>query len=70
MPNWVWSTVRGTAGNGNDVVEANSLVHGEEGAAFADSGYRGAHKLGVTWHSARRPSSRKPAFSSTQNTTA
>jgi IS5 family transposase len=58
-------TVRGTSGNVNDVVEANSLLHGEEDVVFADSGYRGADKRpdakpGVTWHVARRPSSRKP----------
>jgi transposase, IS5 family len=58
-------TVRGTSGNVNDVVEANSLLHGEEEAVFADSGYRGADKRpdakpGVTCHVAHRPSSRKP----------
>ncbi len=58
-------TVRGTPGNVNDVVEANSLLHGQERVVFADSGYRGAHKRAdakqdVTWHIARRPSSRKP----------
>jgi IS5 family transposase len=59
-------SVRGTSGNVNDVVEANRLLHGEEEVAFADSGYRGANKRpdaksGVTWHIARRPSSRTPA---------
>jgi IS5 family transposase len=58
-------TVRGTSGNVNDVVEANKLLHGQERDVFADSGYRGAHKRpdakkDVTWHIARRPSSRKP----------
>ena len=58
-------TVRGTSGNVNDVVVANSLLHGEEDVVFADSGYRGAHKRldakpGVSWQIARRPSSRKP----------
>ena len=58
-------SVRGTSGNVNDVVEANNLLHGAESVVFADSGYRGAHKRpdakeGVTWHIARRPSSRKP----------
>ena len=62
-------TVRGTSGNVNDVVEANKLLHGEERDVFADSGYRGAHKRpdakkDVTWHIARRPSSRKPFESS------
>jgi IS5 family transposase len=42
------------------------MLHGEEEVAFADSGYRGANKRpdaksGVTWHIARRPSSRTPA---------
>lgn len=59
-------SVRGTAGNVNDVVEANHLLHGEERVVFADSGYRGAHrrpgaKPDVDWQIARRPSSRKPA---------
>ena len=59
-------SVRGTAGNVNDVVEANHLLHGEERVVFADSGYRGANrrpdaKPGVDWQIARRPSSRKPA---------
>ena len=58
-------TVRGTSGNVNDVVVANSLLHGEESVVFADSGYRGAHKRpdakpDVSWQIARRPSSRKP----------
>jgi IS5 family transposase len=57
-------TVIGTPGNVNDVVPANSLLHGEEETAFADSGYRGAHKRpdakpGVTWQIAVRPSDRK-----------
>ena len=57
-------TVRGTAANVNDVVEANSLLHGEETDAFADAGYQGAHKrpdarAGVTWHVAMRPGKRK-----------
>jgi IS5 family transposase len=58
-------SVRGTSGNVNDVVEANSVLHGEEDVVFADSGYRGANKRpdakpGVEWQIARRPSSRKP----------
>ena len=57
-------TVIGTAGNVNDVVPANSLLHGQEKTVFADSGYRGAHKRpdakpGVTWQIAVRPSDRK-----------
>ncbi len=57
-------TVRGTAANVNDVVEGNSLLHGEETDVFADAGYQGAHKrpdarAGVTWHVAMRPGKRK-----------
>jgi IS5 family transposase len=57
-------TVIGTSGNVNDIVPANSLLHGEEDTVFADSGYRGAHKrpdanAGVTWHIAVRPSDPK-----------
>ncbi len=56
-------TVRGTAGNVNDVVEGNSLLHGEETDAFADAGYQGVHKRpdareGLTWHVAMRPGKR------------
>jgi len=58
-------TVQGTSGNVNDVVVANSLLHGKESVVFADSGYRGTHKRpdakpGVSWQIARRPSSRRP----------
>jgi len=57
-------TVIGTSGNVNDVVPANSLLHGQENTVFADSGYRGAHKRpdarpNVTWHIAVRPSDRR-----------
>lgn len=57
-------TVRGTAGNVNDVVEANSLLHGNETDAWADAGYQGAGKRpdarpGVRWHIAMRPGKRK-----------
>ncbi|WP_198973202.1 transposase, partial [Xylophilus sp. ASV27] len=37
-------TVRGTAGNVNDVIEANTLLHGEETEAWGDAGYQGAAK--------------------------
>ena len=55
-------TVRGTAANVNDVVEANSL-HGDESDAFGDAGYQGAHKRanappGVNWHVAMSPGKR------------
>lgn len=33
-------TVRGTAGNVNDAVQANSLLHGQERDVFADGGYQ------------------------------
>jgi IS5 family transposase len=37
-------TVIGTSGNVSDVVEGNSLLHGQETDVFADAGYQGAHK--------------------------
>ena len=57
-------TVRGTAGNVSDVVEGNSLLHGQETDAFGDAGYQGVHKRpdarqDVTWHVAMRPGKRK-----------
>ena len=57
-------TVRGTAGNVSDVVEANSLLHGQETEAVGDAGYRGADKRSdanpkVTWNVAMRPGKRK-----------
>ena len=56
-------TVRGTAGNVNDVVEAASLLHGQEIDAFGDAGYQGAAKrpdakADVRWHIAMRPGKR------------
>jgi len=44
-------TVRGTSGNVSDVVEANSLLHGQETDAFGDAGYQGVDK---------RPDAKKP----------
>ena len=57
-------TVRATAANVNDVVQANSLLHGKETHVFADAGYQGAAKRpdakqGVTWHVAMRPGKRR-----------
>ena len=57
-------TVRGTAGSVNDVVEANSLLHGEETDAFGDAGYRGVAKrpdaaADVNWHIAMQPGTRR-----------
>lgn len=51
----VVQTVRGTAGNVNDVIEANALLHGQEASAYGDSGYQGADKRPdaknmVRWH--------------------
>ena len=37
-------TVRGTSGNVSDVLEANSLLHGQEAHAFGDAGYQGVDK--------------------------
>ncbi len=57
-------TVRGTAGNVSDVIEANSLLHGEETQAWGDAGYQGADKRpdakgGVRWNIAMRPGKRR-----------
>lgn len=57
-------TVRGTAGNVNDVIEGNSLLHGNEQVAFGDAGYQGVHKRpdakqAVRWHVAMRPGLRR-----------
>ena len=57
-------TVRGTSGNVHDVVEGNSLLHGEETLAFGDAGYQGIDKrpdanAKVTWHIAMRPGKRR-----------
>ena len=57
-------TVRGTAGSVNDVVEANTLLHGEETEAWGDAGYQGAGKrpdakAGVRWNIAMRPGKRR-----------
>ena len=57
-------TVRATAGNVNDVLEANTLLHGEETDAWGDAGYQGADKRpdarsGVRWNIAMRPGKRK-----------
>ena len=57
-------TVRGTAGNVADVVEANSLLHGQERVAFGDAGYQGVVKrpdanAKVSWHVAMGPGKRR-----------
>jgi IS5 family transposase len=57
-------TVAGTAGSVNDVVIANSLLHGDEDEAWGDAGYQGAAKRpdakpDVVWNIAMRPGKRK-----------
>ena len=62
-------TVRGTSANVNDVVEANSLLHGQEIDGYADAGYQGADKRPdmpeptperkFQWHIAMKRSQRK-----------
>ena len=57
-------TVKGTAANVNDVVEASGLLHGAETDAFGDAGYQGAAKrpdahADVKWHVAMRPGKRR-----------
>ena len=56
-------TVVGTAANEADINVAARLLHGEEHAAFGDSGYRGIHKraeaAGPTWHVAMTPGKRR-----------
>jgi IS5 family transposase len=54
-------SVRGTSGNVNDVVEANSLLHGQETDAFGNACYqevdrRPDAKKNVHWHVVMRPS--------------
>ncbi len=57
-------TVRGTAANVNDVVPANSLLHGQETDVFGDAGYQGAAQRPdatgqANWHVAMRPGKRR-----------
>ncbi len=56
-------TVVGTSANVSDINVAGELLHGEEHAAFGDSGYQGVHKrveaAGPTWHVAMRPGRRR-----------
>jgi IS5 family transposase len=57
-------TVRGTSGNVHDVIEGNSLLHGQEEDAYGDAGYQGADKrpdakADVAWHIAMRPGKRR-----------
>ena len=48
----------------HDIIEANSLLHGQEQMVFADAGYQGIGKRpdtkpGVAWHVAMRQGKRK-----------
>jgi IS5 family transposase len=57
-------TVRCTSGHVSDIVEANTLLHGQETVAFGDAGYQGVEKrpetkADVTWHVAMLPGKRK-----------
>ena len=57
-------TVAGSAGSVNDVVLANSLLHGDETEAWGDAGYQGAAKRpdakpDVRWNIAMRPGKRQ-----------
>jgi transposase, IS5 family len=53
----------GTAANVNDVTQAGALLHGKEGVAFGDAGYRGVGKRaeaqGPQWHVAMQPGKRR-----------
>ena len=58
-------TVQGTSGNVHDVLEGNSVLHGQEIDAYGDACYQCIHKrpdakLGVRWHVAMRPCKRWP----------
>ncbi len=57
-------TVQSTEANVIDVVERNSLLHGQEIEVSADAGYQDADKRpdapeSVAWHVAMKPSKRK-----------
>ena len=57
-------TVRGTCGQVSDIVEAYTLLHGQEAHAFGDAGYQGVEKrpdanAQVSWHVAMRPGKRR-----------
>ncbi len=69
-------TVSGTAANVSDVTETHALLHGEETAVFADSGYTGVAKREenkdtiVDWYVAAKPSAIKRMHASLQKTAA
>lgn len=57
-------TVRGTSANVNDVVEANSLLHGKEADGYGDAGFQGVEKRAnapkdFKWHVAMKRQKRK-----------
>ena len=60
-------TVHATTGSASDVTQAHELLHGQESAVFADSGYRGVTKREEIksqehqpeWHVAMMPSKRR-----------
>lgn len=57
-------SLRGTAGNVHDIVEANTLLHAEETDAFGDSAFQGADKRpdakpALRWHVAMKRSQRQ-----------
>jgi IS5 family transposase len=58
-------TVVGTAGSVSDVMQAHTLLHGDEVAAFGDTGHQGVEKRAenigesVTWHVAMKRAKRK-----------
>ena len=63
-------TVRGTAATVNDVVEGNSLLHGDETVVFADASYQGADKrpdahADTDWQVAMKPGKRRALDKST-----
>ena len=56
-------SVVATAANVSDVTQAGALLHGQETAAFGDSGYQGVDKReeaqGPHWHVAMKPGKRR-----------
>ena len=57
-------TVKASSGHVHDIIEANSLLHGDEQRVFADAGYRGIEKrldttTQASWHVAMGPAKRR-----------
>lgn len=73
-------TVRGTSANVSDVVEANSLLHGQEVDSYGDAGYQGADKRPdmpeptperkFKWHVAMKQRSQRKALDLQQSISA